>query len=103
MPDFENEMGKSDTRFSNSGVTAHQGRRDVMTRIALLLSLAFSMLTIIQAVGADKFECPSPFKPNTAAKLEQIKGLLPSTSAMKPTQCHYRSSAARRHVKATDN
>jgi S-methylmethionine-dependent homocysteine/selenocysteine methylase len=53
-----------------------------MTRIALLLSLAFSMLTIVPAVGADKFECPSSFKPNTAAKLEQIKGLLPSTSAM---------------------
>jgi len=53
-----------------------------MTRIAPLLSLAFSMLTIVPAVGADKFECPSPFKPNTAANLEQIKGLLPSTSAM---------------------
>jgi len=53
-----------------------------MTRIALLLSLAFSMLTIVPAVGADTFECPSPFKPNTAAKLEQIKGLLPGTSAM---------------------
>ena len=53
-----------------------------MTRIALLLSLAFSMLTIVPAVGANKFECPSPFKPNTPANLEQIKGLLPSTSAM---------------------
>src|SRR6266478_1037462 len=82
MSDFENEMGKPDTWFSNSGVTAHQGRRDVMTRIAPLLSLAFSMLTIVPAVCEDKFECPSPFKPNTAANLEQIKGLLPSTSAM---------------------
>ena len=53
-----------------------------MTRIALLLSLAFSMLTIISAVGADNFECPSPFKPNTPAKLEQIKGLLPNANVM---------------------
>jgi hypothetical protein len=53
-----------------------------MTRFAHLLSLAFSMLTIVPAVGADKFECPSPFKPNTAAKLEQIKGLLPNANVM---------------------
>ena len=53
-----------------------------MTRIVLLLSLAFSVLTIVPAVGADNFECPSPFKPNTPAKLEQINGLLPGVSAM---------------------
>ena len=53
-----------------------------MTRFELLLSLAFSALTIAPAVGADKFECPSPFKPNAAAKLEQIKGLLPGANAM---------------------
>jgi S-methylmethionine-dependent homocysteine/selenocysteine methylase len=47
-----------------------------------LLSLAFSMLTIVPAVAADKFECPSPFKPNTLAKLEQINGLLPNANAM---------------------
>jgi hypothetical protein len=53
-----------------------------MTHIALLLSLAFSMLTIVPAVAADKFECPSPFKPNTPARLEQVKGLLPNASVM---------------------
>jgi S-methylmethionine-dependent homocysteine/selenocysteine methylase len=53
-----------------------------MTRFVLLLSLASFMLTIVPAVGADKFECPSPFKPNTLAKLEQINGLLPNANAM---------------------
>jgi hypothetical protein len=51
-----------------------------MTRFAL--SLAFFMLATVPGVGADKFECPSPFKPNTAAKLEQINGLLPNANAM---------------------
>ena len=53
-----------------------------MTRFALFLSLTFSVLTVAPAVGADKFECPSPFKPNTPAKLEQVKGLLPDANAM---------------------
>ena len=53
-----------------------------MTRFALLLGFAFSVLTIAPAVAADKFECPSPFKPNTPAKLEQIKGLLSGANAM---------------------
>jgi len=53
-----------------------------MTRSALLLSLTFFMLTTVPGVGADKFECPSPFKPNTPAKLEQINGLLPNANAM---------------------
>jgi hypothetical protein len=53
-----------------------------MTRAALLLGLASFMLTIVPAVGADKFECPSSFKPNTPAKLEQINGLLPNANAM---------------------
>src|SRR5947207_11483654 len=78
----QDEMGKPNTRFSNSGVTAHQSRRDVMARFAHLLSLAFSMLMIVPAVAADKFECPSPFRPNTPAKLEQIKGLLPNANVM---------------------
>src|SRR5439155_15894242 len=73
-------MGNPNTRISNPGVTAYQGWRDVMTRFALFLSIAFSMLTVVPAVAADKFECPSPFKPNTPAKLEQIKGLLPNAS-----------------------
>jgi hypothetical protein len=81
MSDFENEMRKFDARFSNSGVTAHQGRRDIMTRFAHLLSLAFSMLTVVPA-AAEQFKCPSPFKPNTPAKLEQIKGLLPNANVM---------------------
>jgi hypothetical protein len=75
---LENEVSKPDTRFSNR----HQSRRDVMTRFAHLLSLAFSMLTVVPAVAADKFECPSPFKPNTPAKLEQVKGLLPNANVM---------------------
>jgi hypothetical protein len=53
-----------------------------MTRVVLLLSLAFSVLSIVPVVGADKFECPSPFKPNTPAKLEQINGLFPNANAM---------------------
>ena len=53
-----------------------------MTRFALLLGFTFSVLAIAPAVAADKFECPSPFKPNTPAKLEQIKGLLPGADAM---------------------
>ena len=53
-----------------------------MTRFALLLGFTFSVLAIAPAVAADKFECPSPFRPNTPAKLEQIKGLLPGANAM---------------------
>jgi len=53
-----------------------------MARFAHLLSLAFSMRMIVPAVGADKFECPSPFKPNTPAKLEQIKSRLPNANVM---------------------
>jgi hypothetical protein len=75
---LENEVSKPDTRFSNR----HQSRRDVMTRFAHLLSLAFSMLTIVPVVAADKFECPSPFKPNTPAGLEQIKGRHPNANVM---------------------
>jgi len=50
-----------------------------MTRFAVLLGL--SLFTIAPAIGADKFQCPSPFKPNTPAKLEQIKGMLPAANA----------------------
>ena len=52
-----------------------------MTRFALFLVFTFSMFTIAPAIGADKFECPSPFKPNTPAKLEQVKGMLPAANA----------------------
>ena len=47
-----------------------------MTRFAVFLGLTFSIFTIAPAIGAGKFECPSPFKPNTPAKLEQVKGTL---------------------------
>jgi hypothetical protein len=47
-----------------------------------LLSLTLFSLTLVPAVAAEKFECPSPFKPNTPAKLEEIKGLLPNVNAM---------------------
>jgi hypothetical protein len=53
-----------------------------MTRIQFLLSLTLFSLTLVPAVAAEKFECPSPFKPNTPAKLEEIKGLLPNVNAM---------------------
>lgn len=53
-----------------------------MTKIQILLILTLSTLTIVPAVAAEKFECPSPFKPNTPAKLEEIKGLLPNVDAM---------------------
>jgi hypothetical protein len=50
-----------------------------MTRFALFLGFTLSMFT--PAIGADKFECPSPFKPNAPAKLEQVKGMLPAANA----------------------
>jgi S-methylmethionine-dependent homocysteine/selenocysteine methylase len=53
-----------------------------MKRFALFVGLSFSMFTIAPAIGADKFECPSLFKPNTPAKLEQVKGMLPTTNAL---------------------
>ena len=53
-----------------------------MTKIQFLLSLTLFSLTLVPAVAAEKFECPSPFKPNTPAKLEEIKGLLPDVNAM---------------------
>jgi len=53
-----------------------------MTRFAVFLGLTFSIFTIAPAIGAGKFECPSPFKPNTPAKLEQVKGMLPTANAM---------------------
>ena len=80
---LRNEVNKPDTRFSNTGVTATkpERRHDPLCTLSKLM-LAFSMLTVVPAVAADKFECPSPFKPNTPAKLEQIKGLLPNANVM---------------------
>jgi hypothetical protein len=53
-----------------------------MIKIPLLLSLALCTLTLIPAAAAEKFECPNPFTPNSPAKLEQIKGLLPDVDTM---------------------
>ena len=53
-----------------------------MIKTAFALSLALSTLRVLPAVAAEKFECPSPFRPNTPAKLEEIKGLLPDVNAM---------------------
>jgi hypothetical protein len=53
-----------------------------MTKIQVLLSLTLFSLTLAPAVAAENFECPSPFKPNTPSKLEEIKGLLPNVNAM---------------------
>src|SRR4249920_962997 len=57
-------------------------RMHAMTKIQFLLSLTLFSLTLVPAVAAENFECPSPFKPNTPAKLEEIKGLLPNIDAM---------------------
>ena len=53
-----------------------------MTKIQFLLSLTLFSLTLLPAAAAEKYECPSPFRPNTPAKLEEIKGLLPNIDAM---------------------
>jgi hypothetical protein len=53
-----------------------------MTRIQLLLSVTLFAVTLVPALATEQFECPSPFKPNTPAKLEEINGLLPNVDAM---------------------
>lgn len=45
-------------------------------------AIALLALTNVPASAAETFECPNPFKPNTPAKLEEIKGLLPDAGAM---------------------
>jgi uncharacterized protein YdbL (DUF1318 family) len=66
----------------NQGDSFISARIHAMTKIPFLLSLALCTLTLIPAASAEKFECPNPFKPNTPAKLEQIKGLLPDVNTM---------------------
>ena len=39
-------------------------------------------LDALPAAAAEKFGCPNPFTPSYPAKLEQVKGLLPTTNAM---------------------
>ena len=53
-----------------------------MTRIQFLLSATLFAVTLVPALATEQFECPSPFKPNTPAKLEEIKGSLPNVDAM---------------------
>ena len=53
-----------------------------MTRIQFLLSATLFAVTLVPALATEQFECPSPFKPNTPAKLEEIKGSLPDVDAM---------------------
>jgi hypothetical protein len=53
-----------------------------MTRIQFLLSVTLFAVTLVPALATEQFECPSPFKPNTPAKLEEIKGSLPDVDAM---------------------
>ena len=62
--------------------TFNSARIHAMTKIRFLLSLALCTLTLIPDAAAEKFECPNPFTPNTPAKLEQIKGLLPDINTM---------------------
>ena len=47
-----------------------------MTKVTLLLCLALFPLTLQPAVAAETFECPSPFTPNTPAKLEEVRSEL---------------------------
>ena len=54
----------------------------MLTNIRLWPSFALLILTLSPAAAAEKFECPNPFTPNTPAKLEQVKGLLPNVNAM---------------------
>ena len=53
-----------------------------MTKIQFLLSATLFAVTLVPALATEQFECPSPFKPNTPAKLEEIKGSLPDVDAM---------------------
>ena len=53
-----------------------------MTKIQFLLSVTLFAVTLVPALATEQFECPSPFKPNTPAKLEEINGLLPNVDAM---------------------
>ena len=78
-----NQWASALPRRSNSKRFVHQcARMHAVTRIQFLPSLTLFSLTLVPAVAAEKFECPSPFKPNTPAKLEEIKGLLPNVNAM---------------------
>jgi hypothetical protein len=43
-----------------------------MTKSAFKLSLVLSTLTVLPALGAEQFQCPSSSNPNNPAKLEQI-------------------------------
>jgi hypothetical protein len=65
--------------LKDSFITA---RIRAMTKIPFLLSLALGTLTLIPAAAAEKFECPNPFTPNTPAKLEEIRSLLPDVNTM---------------------
>jgi hypothetical protein len=71
-----------DKRTNSERVVHHHAGMHAMTKSQILLSLTLYTLTLVPAVAADKFKCPSPFKPNTPAKLEEIKGLLPNVHAM---------------------
>lgn len=53
-----------------------------MSKVRFLLGAALLVFTLVPAVAAENFECPKPFTPTTPAKLEQVKGLLPTTNAM---------------------
>ena len=61
-------------------------RKHIMHKIIPLCGLAFFGLILIAmpsaAVAAEKFECPFPVGPNTSAKLQEIKRLLPDGNAM---------------------
>jgi hypothetical protein len=61
-------------------------RKHIMHKIIPLSGLAIFVLILIampsDAVAAEKFECPFPVGPNTSAKLQEIKRLLPDGNAM---------------------
>jgi hypothetical protein len=53
-----------------------------MTKIRVFLSLLLFALKLTPAGAAETFDCRNPFTPNTPAKLEQIKGMLPDANTM---------------------
>jgi hypothetical protein len=53
-----------------------------MYKTSFLLSFTLLLFTLVPAVAANQFECPNPFTPSTPARLEQVKGLLPTVNTM---------------------
>jgi hypothetical protein len=59
-----------------------------MTKIRVFLSLLLFALKLTPAGAAETFDCRNPFTPNTPAKLEQIKGMLPDANTVAINTLH---------------